>query len=334
MHIYAARQPRLTSYQHCFASSDLDETCQYIGEALKPHQLTLLDRSQSLHANVGRTNFGHISFMYIHHGADVYVYPGKLEKIFIFQVPINTGDHCVRVGENLIQVVPGTAYMVSPTLDLELRMSRSCDNFVLALDRQYLEQHLEQQLQRRLDLPLEFVPRVELYQPASRELVDFMFFLTHQFNSSSTKLRDNPMRTQVESLFSNIVLTNLMHNYREELVGESVAPRPRYIKRAEEYIRANAHLSLTPQDIAKETNVSLRSIYAGFRLYLHCTPMAYVKNVRLEKINRKLQCEDAGVTVAQLTSQYGFGSSGNFAASYRHRFGELPSETIQKQRRR
>src|SRR5690606_41018810 len=44
----------------------------------------------------------------------------------------------------------------------ELRMSKHCDNVVLAIERRWLEEFLEQLLQRRLDKPLEFSPRIDL----------------------------------------------------------------------------------------------------------------------------------------------------------------------------
>lgn len=322
---------RAQSYQHQFTSSDLDQTKQYIGNALKPHALTLLDRTQTLRVKVGRTDFGCMSFMYIHHGADVHVYPGALETIFLFQVPLRAQHQQVRVGGTVIQVTPGIAYVVSPTLEFELRMSRHCDNAVLAVGRAELELHLERLLQRRLDKPLEFSPRVDLAHWAHQELVNLMAHLTRQLNQPSTNLRHELLQSQAESLVMSTMLLNLEHNYRAELLHESAAPKPHYIKKAQAYICENAHLPLTPTDIAQEANVSVRSIYAGFQTYLQTTPMGYVRDVRLDKIRSELQQSDPSSTTIQVVmARYGFTSAGNFSASYRRRFGELPSNTLQR----
>lgn len=226
MRINSSCLRRARSYRDTFISSDLDETKHYIGQALKPHALTLLDRSQPLNVKVGRTNYGRMSFMYIHHGADVHVYPGKLETLFLFQVPIHTTEQEVRVGNSVIKVTPGIAYMVSPTLELELKMSSRCDNAVLAVERERLEEHLEQQLQRRLNKPLEFKPRIELNRHECQELVALMSHMTRQLNMPTSSLRHNLIQPQAESLLLSTMLINLQHNYRDELLAEAAVNHP------------------------------------------------------------------------------------------------------------
>lgn len=336
MYTDTTRMRRAKSYHDNFISSDLDETQRYIGQALKPHALTLLDRRQSLNVKVGRTDFGRMSFMYIDHGADVHVYPGKLETIFIFQVPIHATDinkQEVRVGNSVVRVSPGVAYMVSPTLDLELRMSKYSDNAVLSIERDRLEQFLEQILQRRLDKPLEFTPKVDLNQCGSQELVSLMSHMTTQLNLPSSSLRHIMIQSQAESLLMSTMLINLEHNYRAELTSEAATPTPRHIRKAQAYIQENTLDAITPKDIAREACVSLRSIYAGFQTYLHCSPMTYVKNAKLDKINDELKRGNATTTsISEVVSKYGIFSLGNFSASYRRRFGELPRDTLRRRR--
>jgi len=333
MRTEAARLSRANSYHETFLTSDLDEARHYIGQALKPHALTLLDRRQSLSVKVGRTGLGQVSFMYIHHGADVLVKPGKLETLFLFQVPVHATRQEVRVGSSVINVSPGIAYVASPTLDFELKMSKQCDNVVLAVERGRLETYLEQQLQRRLDKPLEFKPRIELHNKECQELVALMSHFTKQLNSHTPGLKHHIIQTQAEALLISTMLINLEHNYRDELLCEATTPKPYYIKRAQAYILENAHTTLTPQEIATEVCISLRSLYAGFQAFLHCTPMAYIKGVKLDKIRHELQLGAADETsVADVASKYGICSLGNFAASYRRRFGELPRDTLLKGR--
>lgn len=336
MYTDTTRTRRAKSYHDNFISSDLDETKRYIGQALKPHALTLLDRRQSLNVKVGRTDFGRMSFMYIDHGADVHVYPGKLETIFLFQVPIHTtaiNKQEVRVGNSVVRVSPGIAYVVSPTLDLELRMSKYSDNAVLSIERTRLEGFLEQTLQRRLDKPLEFTPRVDLTQCGSQELVSLMSHMTRQLNLPSSSLRHVMIQSQAESLLMSTMLINLEHNYRAELISEAATPKPRYIKKAQAYILENAQDALTPEDIARAACVSLRSLYAGFQTYLHCSPMTFVKNTKLDKINDELKHGEAATTsISDVVSKYGISSLGNFSANYRRRFGELPRETLRRKR--
>lgn len=323
------RLRRAKSYQHSFISSDIDETKKYIGQALKPHVLTLLDPRQSLDVTVGRTEFGRMTFMYIYHGADVRVYPGKVETLFLFQVPIHAANQKVRVGDSVFSISPGIAHMASPTLELELKMSRYCESVVLAIERSWVEKFLERLLQRRLDKPLEFSPKVDLSLYGNLEPVQLMSYMTRQLNQPSSSLRNSMIQTHAESLLINTILVNLNHNYHAELLSESAAPRPHYIKKAQSYILSNAKAVLTVEEIAKEACVSERSIYAGFKIYLHCTPMAYARNIKLKKIREELKrSSGTSTSIAEIVSKYGISGLGNFSANYRKRFGELPRDTL------
>jgi len=51
-------------------------------------------------------------------------------------------------------------------------------------------------------------------------------------------------------------------------------------------------------------------------------------NAVYEALNSQLRASaPSGATVQEVAGQWGFTHTGNFAADYRHLFGELPSET-------
>jgi transcriptional regulator GlxA family with amidase domain len=82
-------------------------------------------------------------------------------------------------------------------------------------------------------------------------------------------------------------------------------------------------------DLAGITGVSVRSLQEGFRRHLGCTPMAYLQQVRLERARESLRDADpTRVTVASIAHRWGFAHLGRFAAVYRARFGECPSESL------
>ena len=63
--------------------------------------------------------------------------------------------------------------------------------------------------------------------------------------------------------------------------------------------------------------------------------MAWLRDLRLDHVRAQLRASadgeagvGAAIKVADVAARYGFYHLGHFAAHYRRRFGELPSETV------
>jgi AraC-like DNA-binding protein len=57
--------------------------------------------------------------------------------------------------------------------------------------------------------------------------------------------------------------------------------------------------------------------------------MTYLRQLRLEQIHKELSdAEPGSVTVTEVAAKWGISHFGRFAASYRHRFSEQPSDTM------
>lgn len=106
-----------------------------------------------------------------------------------------------------------------------------------------------------------------------------------------------------------------------------------HLRNVEDYIEANLAQTLTIETLASVLNVSERSIFRYFKQARDCTPMEFVKSLRLRTAQRMLQQPEAGASVAAIAYKCGFHNLGHFAKDYRIAFGELPSETLTKGRR-
>jgi AraC-like DNA-binding protein len=103
-------------------------------------------------------------------------------------------------------------------------------------------------------------------------------------------------------------------------------PVPRSVLRAERLMRERAAEPLTLADLAAAARVSERALQTHFQRYRQCSPMRYLRDVRLE-MARKLLTQSDDPRVDAVALRCGFGHLGRFAAEYRERFGEGPSET-------
>jgi len=106
---------------------------------------------------------------------------------------------------------------------------------------------------------------------------------------------------------------------------------PRYVRRAEEYIRANAGSDITTERLAREVNATARTLQLAFNKFRGCTPMQMVKAIRLEFANKDLLSFDPeSASVTDTALKWGFTHLGAFAQDYRARFGETPSTTLRR----
>ena len=71
--------------------------------------------------------------------------------------------------------------------------------------------------------------------------------------------------------------------------------------------------------------VGVRALQAGFRRSLGTTPLAYLRDHRLDLARQALATGREPVT--QVAFRFGFAHLGRFSAVYRERFGESPRAT-------
>jgi AraC-like DNA-binding protein len=97
----------------------------------------------------------------------------------------------------------------------------------------------------------------------------------------------------------------------------------------EAMVRADSAGRLSVAEIGADLGVADRTVRTCCQEYLNMGPSRYLRARRMQLVRRALRGADPSKTsVAQVARRYGFEELGRFAASYRARFGELPSETL------
>ncbi|WP_052692429.1 helix-turn-helix transcriptional regulator [Gordonia sihwensis] len=99
---------------------------------------------------------------------------------------------------------------------------------------------------------------------------------------------------------------------------------------AAHFIDAHARDLPTVAEIAAAAGVSVRSLSGGFARYLGTSVRSYLVEQRLQGVYRELRSGVESVTAT--AHAWGYVNLGVFAASYRRRFGENPSQTLARAR--
>jgi AraC-like DNA-binding protein len=109
---------------------------------------------------------------------------------------------------------------------------------------------------------------------------------------------------------------------------DAPAALPPSTRRARDYIHAHAADVPSVADIARAAGVGVRALARGFERHFGVSPQRYLQQYRLDRVREELRAAAPGTTVTAVAAQWGFWQLGSFAARYRERFGESPSQTL------
>ena len=103
------------------------------------------------------------------------------------------------------------------------------------------------------------------------------------------------------------------------------------LTRAEAFIALYACDNIKIADVCHAADVSERTLKYAFVEQFGIGPKEYLHAYRLNAVRRQLRNDDTRTTrVTDVANLWGFWHMGQFAADYRQRFEELPSETLQR----
>lgn len=137
---------------------------------------------------------------------------------------------------------------------------------------------------------------------------------------------------------SRLLAYTLLHTFPNNIVGATESRdvgRDRRdasqssVRRAQAFIEGRAGDDLTVADIAAAAGVTPRSLQYAFQQHLGCTPLAYLRRVRLDLVHRSLRTGSVA-SVADASVALGFFNPGRFAAEYRRTYGENPRDTLRR----
>ncbi|MFC6881439.1 MULTISPECIES: helix-turn-helix transcriptional regulator [Actinomadura] len=171
----------------------------------------------------------------------------------------------------------------------------------------------------RFDLPL------DLSEPQGRAVKLLIESLIEQLDSGDPLFqREELRRSQLRCIVTALLLAQ-SHTHTAALRDVPGTPHPKALRAAVAFIEANLPEPLSLSRIAEAAGCSARTVSGAFRDNLGTSPMAYVRDLRLDRIRHDLLSTDD--QIGEIAYRWGVTHLGRFAADYRSRFGELPSAT-------
>jgi AraC-like DNA-binding protein len=220
----------------------------------------------------------------------------------------------------VFRATPGTRILTS---DVNARQS-------LWIEAAALEHALEEMLGSRPRERLVFKPGIDWTSGLAASLRGQIDFLMGEIRRHDG-VADNPVAlASLTDLVVSLVLRGLAHNYLERLGSGRFGAVPGYVRRAEDFMRANAAVPVRMEQVAAAAGCSVRTLNAVFRQFRETTPLAALHSIRLEQVRAELTHPATGASIGEVSRRYGFTNFGRFTAAYRRRFGESPTVTAKR----
>lgn len=106
------------------------------------------------------------------------------------------------------------------------------------------------------------------------------------------------------------------------------------VEAAETIMRARLEDQLPMREVAAALGISARRLQYAFQRVRGTTPRAWLGGLRLELAQQRLSDPSETCTVSRIALECGIAHIGRFAAAYAARYGESPSQTLRRARRR
>jgi len=310
-----------------FLLSDTDKVRENVSRVFKPHELQPSQSGEGVSACMHHVSRGRLSLNRLEYSTDVIIDPGRLERFYLIQIPM-AGNAEVRCGNHRFDSTPQVASLLSPQLPVEMRWQGGAPQLAIRIDSDDMAHHCRQHLAQHPEHLPAFDPRLDLGSTGGAYFLQLLGVLLGAMADEQHPIHQPLVLRQFESALLNALLYGVQHDVQQQLHERNTkSVSPYFVKRTEEYIRNHLHEPLSIECLAEQAGVSVRTLYAGFRNFRNTSPMAYLRDLRLERVHQELAQEQQS-SVTEVAFKWGFAHLGRFAQEYKRRYGELPSATL------
>jgi AraC-like DNA-binding protein len=217
-----------------------------------------------------------------------------------------------------------------PKAPVAVEWSSQSEQYVLKIPTTTLHRFAQAVLDTSLDEIRGLDQPSILSEPETRALVGLLEYIVLEQPHWSGLQSYQTFCHDAEELLASCLLLKRPRSSSKSIAGANGQVAPKYVREAEEYMRANIHRPLLLSEVAQSVGVSVRTLHKVFRDFRGTTPIALLQNLRLSAVRHDLLSATSGTRVADVALRWGFAHLGRFSMAYRRKFGEHPRQTIRR----
>lgn len=322
---------QVLAHREICRSGPLDLIRENLGTFFYPSRIETLGQGADLSGSLlSAVRLNHVTLGYLRFGSEAMVDPGALGAYHV-NVPLS-GRVVSECGKRRTTATVGHGAVFTPREHTVLpRWSADSSQVCIKIEKAAVEAELEALIGQPIAADIRFDLALDLTTAAAASWLGVVRLLIQEVDRPGSLLeRSAHHREYLEKLLISGLLHVQNHDHLEALLSPQPPARPRTVKRVLDLIEAHPEVNYTLSDLARHAGVGARRLQIAFQDVLHCTPIGYLRKVKLDRARQDLLTgEDTVMTVAY---RWGFNHSGRFSTVYRQAYGESPSQTMRRRR--
>ncbi|WP_170182009.1 AraC family transcriptional regulator [Phreatobacter stygius] len=305
---------------------DLAQARAYLGGLFTGHDLIAAEPAD-MHFEHRHGALGDVSLNLVGYGTDVEVATSGLPDFYLCQATL-AGDVRVQARAFDVRLPPGAVFVMNPGVPFRKSWTRDSRQLILKLPRRSVEEQLARDTEDDRLRPVTFAPVIADAAGEARALLRYVAAVCADLSDPGGLVGDEKVARAMERTVLSGILATLRHDRHDDRSRAVQAPAPRYVRRAEDFLRVHYAEPIGLDDVAAACGVSTRTLQEGLRQYRDTTPSGLLREVRLDAARALLKAGAASVT--EVAFEVGFSHLSRFARAYAARFGESPSRTLRR----
>jgi len=264
----------------------------------------------------------------IYYGAPVLVRSKPLQACHIL-LPLQ-GEVRAKVNSEFVRAGYGEAIVYSAGDSAHAHWSDRCVALAIVIPKEVLNEIFMRYFPTISSMPV-LIPKIALTNESGHQFANLLSCLCADSNGVGNNNSTISISVGLQELLLLSLLQVNEHVFLQHQKRAGTRRRQAGVDRAVDYINQNITRTVSARELSGAAFLSLRSLQIGFEEYFGIGPMCYAKNMRLTKARADLVSRSVQLTsISELANYYGFENTATFRRLYKQRYGELPSETLQR----
>lgn len=308
-------------------TTDVEEATDALGRVYVAAELTPIGTT-SVNMQMNAVQLPLLTAGYLGFGADIAIRADDVTAYYI-DAPLSGRAVSRWRDGGLVETTTGSVAVFTPGTPCVLDWSGDCGQICLKVSEPQMRRQLEAMLNRPVPKRIVFARQFNLGATAANDWYHLVRLLAREVGQPGGLLNHRLALENLQLLLIQGLLQIQPHNYTEALTESEPAASSAVTKRAVDLMHAHPEKPWSTAELARATGVSARALQRAFERSDRPSPMMYLRQLRLHRVQAELATSSAdSVTVTMVAGRWGFIHLGRFASQYRQLFGEHPSETL------
>ena len=313
-----------------FRSSDPAEVHSQITRYFKPHDLRFLDgRNHRLDTVLRRTKVGQLAVNVLEYGGNVMVDPGPLDSFYLLHINL-TGQCELTHERGHMTINRQRAAVCAPHRPHRFWWQPDSRVIAIQIPTARLHAHVGALTGRPPRQPVDFALEMDLDRPEMAAFSDLVAYVLQDGGRDDGLGSDAVTAAALEAALLTALLRLQPGSHRDALAQQGGGAAPGYVRRAERFMQDNLDRAVSVAEMAAAAGVTERTLTSGFQRFRGDSPARHFLGLRLAQARAQLLAAEPGRSVCDIAFDLGFQHLSGFAAAYRRRYDEAPSQTLRR----